>query len=490
MVTVTFITILLKAMSLATKTFTGTLWNSAEQIGRRGLNVAVTLLLAHFLVPEDFGMVAVTSSFIAIANGLMESGFKQALIRMENPTQTDYNTAFFANISLGLTSYIIIFMMAPVIANYFEEARLSTLIRVAGITILINAFQLVQGANLTRAMDFRALLMASVPASIVSAVVAVFLAYLGFGVWALISHLIIYALLSMMFIWRIGSWRPTLKVSRQSFRAMFGFGSRLFVASTIDTTFINIYIFVIAKVFTTTIAGYYFFADKIKDLIINLIVSSIRNVTFPALSTLQNDNVKLKDAYRKILQVTTFTVFPATVFLSALAEPIFYVFLPAYWEPAVPYLQLLCLAGVLLPVHSLNLNILQVKGRSDLFLRLEIIKKFMLVIILIISINYGITGVLIGRIIASVLGYIPNSYYSNRLINYPLKEQLIDFMPALVLSGIVGGLMFLLTNILDLTALTELLIFAIFGVTLYLTVAYTLNMEAMKHTMRAVGFQR
>jgi O-antigen/teichoic acid export membrane protein len=476
-------------MTLASRTLNGILWNFAEQIGRRGINVVVTLLLARFLVPEDFGLVAVMSSVITIAGGLMDSGFKQALIRMDNAVQVDYNTAFFANLGLGVAAYIIIYSAAPKIAAFYEEPGIAILIRAGGIAILINAFSIVQHAVLSKKLDFKALLMASVPASLISGVAAVVLAYLGFGVWALIWQMIVYALLSMVVLWRMGNWRPTLAASRRSFGEMFSFGSRLFAASAVDVIFRNLYIIVIAKVFTTAIAGYYFFADKIKDLIISQLVNSIQTVTYPALSTIQNNDEKLKAGYRMLVRITTFTLFPAMAFLAALAEPLFEVLLPANWQPAASYLQLLCVGGMLIPLHSINLNILTVKGRSDLLLRMELIKKTMLVVILAVSVQFGILGVLIGRIITSILGYIPNSYFSCLLIDYPVKEQLADFLPALFLSGMVGGLTYSSVVMLNWPAVTELWVFGLLATVLYLGTAYSLKMQALNLAMQIIKMQ-
>jgi O-antigen/teichoic acid export membrane protein len=466
-------------MTLARQTITGVMWNFSEQIGRRGINVLVTLLLAHFLVPEDFGLVAVTSAIIMVASGLMESGFKQALIRMEHAGPVDYNTAFFSNIGLGVVAYAGVFMLAPVVAGFYEEPRLDALIKVGGILILINAFQVVQYAILSKGMDFRSLLMASMPASIVAGVLAVFFAFIGIGIWALVAHMMLYALLNNVFIWRRSDWRPALVVSRKSFREMFGFGSRLFVASTIDIVFRNLYVVVIAKVFFATIAGYYFFAGKIKDLVVNQLVYSIMTVLYPALSTVQHDSEKLKDGFRKALRLTTFILFPSMAFLAALAEPLFTVLLPDNWLPAVPYLQILCIAGLLIPVHSINLNILKIKGRSDLFLRLEIIKKMILVVILSISLQFGIFGVLVGQIFASVVGYVPNSYYSGKLVNYPAKEQLGDFMPALFLASAIGVAAYILVAMLDWPAFVELCALGVLAVVLYVSLAYVFKMKAL-----------
>jgi len=471
-------------MNLAGKTIRGVLWSFSEHIGRRGINVVVTLVLTRFLAPEDFGLMGVMSSVLAIAGGLMDSGFRLALIRREDATQADYNTAFFSNIGLGVAAYAIVYAAAPTIAGFYDEPDIGVLTRAGGVVILINAFSVVQNAVLSREFDFRSLLLASVPASLISGVAAVVLAYLGFGIWALIGQMILNASFSSIFLWRNSSWRPTLAASRRSFHEMFSFGSRMFAATALDTVFNNLYVIVIAKVFYVSIAGYYFFADRIKELIINQLVSSIKTVTYPAFSTIQNDNSRLKDGYRKVLQVTTFTLFPAMSFLAALSKPLFDVFLPDIWAPAVPYLQLLCLAGIMIPVHMLNLNILQVKGRSDLFLRLEILKKTMLMVVLVISLKFGIFGILIGRVIASVLGYFPNSYYSGKLINYPIREQIVDFLPALFLSSVIGGLVYASVTLLDWAASTELAVFGMLSGPLYLALAYLFKMEALDLAMR------
>lgn len=476
-------------MTLANRTVEGILWNFAEHIGRRGINIVVTLLLTRFLAPEDFGFVAIMSSVIAIASGLMDSGFKQALIRMENAVQVDYNTAFFANLGMGSAAYVMLYAAAPKIAGFYGEPSIGVMIQACGIVILINAFSVVQSAILSKNLDFKALLMASVPASLISGVAAVVLAYFGFGVWSIIGQMILNALLFLAFLWHIGSWRPTLVASRRSFHEMYSFGSRLFAASTLDIIFSNLYVIVIAKFFNASIVGYYFFADKIKELVVSQLVSSVKTVTYPALSTIQNDNLRLKDGFRKVLRVTTFTLFPAMVFLAALSEPLITVFLPDNWMPSVPYLQLLCLTGILMPVHILNLNVLQVKGRSDLFLRLEIIKKFILVVTLMISLKFGIYGILIGRIITSILNYFPNSYYSSRLINYPIREQLADFLPTLSLSGVIGGLVYTSVALLDWPALAELAVFGILAAALYLFAAYVFKMEALELAIRLTKYQ-
>jgi len=473
-------------MSLANKTTTGILWNFTEQMSTRGIGIVVSLLLARFLVPADFGLVAMMAVFIAVAGSLMDSGFKQALIRKQGASQVDFNTAFYTNLTLGCLAYLLLFSAAPFIAGFYDETRLISLIRIAGIAILINSFRVVQSAILSRALNFKAQLKATVPATIISGITAVVLAYIGWGVWALIAQMLIAAFMVTAFLWSMKLWRPTLTFSRQSLNDMFGFGSKLFLSDFINTVFSNMFVVVIAKIFSATVAGHYFFAENIKNLVLNQLVSSISTVTYPALAVMQHDNVILKAGYRKIVQITTFLVFPAMAMMAALAEPLFRILLHDQWLPAVPYLQLMCIAGLLYPLHVINLDILRVKGRSDLLLYLEIVKKVSIVLILFVSVQYGVIGILIGQIISSVLAYLPNSYFSDKLIGYSVREQISDFLPGLVLSGAVAGVVYVALSVSNLSALAELIVFSITAATLYLLGAYALKLQALNLTLQIV----
>lgn len=474
-------------MSLTNKAITGFLWNFAEQISKRGIGIVITLLLARFLVPEDYGLVAMMAVFIGVANSLMDSGFMQALIRKKDADQIDFNTAFYTNLALGVLAYILLFSAAPYIASFYEEPDLIELVRVAGITILINSSQLVQSAILNRALNFKAQMKASIPASIISGTIAVLLAYIGWGVWALIAQMLISAFFITLFLWKMKLWRPTLAFSRQSLNEMFGFGSKLLLSGLLDTIFRNIYVVVIAKLFSATIAGHYSFAENIKNLVISQIVNSISAVTYPTLAILQDDDIQLKVGYRKVILITTFLLFPAMSFLAALAEPLFSVLLPDQWLPAVFYLQLMCIAGLFYPLHAINLNILKVKGRSDLFLYLEILKKILIVLILFFSVQYGVVGLLIGQIIGSVLTYLPNSYFTNELIGYSVREQIKDFLPNLLLSGTIAGIIYVAGSMSGLPALTELIMFGIAAMILYLLGAYALKLQALTQTLETLG---
>ena len=464
--------------TLHQKTITGIIWNFMEQLFRRGIQIATTYLLAWFLVPADFGLMAIMAVFFAIATSMMDSGFSQALIRKKEVSQIDFSTAFYVNLVLGILAYALLFIAAPFIASFYNESRLVELIRVVGLVVIINAFQMVQMADLTRKLNFKVQFSVTLPAALLSGVVAISMAVLGFGIWSLVTQMLVSSLAVTALYWKFNNWRPSKEFSRESFHDMFGFGSKLLLAGLIDTIFTNLYVLVIGKLFSTTAVGYYSFANQIQQLAVSQLSDAIQQVTYPAMATLQDDNISLKAFFRRIMQVVTYIIFPCMIGLAVLAKPLFQVVLKEDWLPAVPYLQLLCVVGLLYPLHTINLNILKVKGRSDLFLYLDIIKKFIGGGILLISIPYGIFGILIGQIVSSVLCYLPNSYYSIKLIDYSVSEQLSDFFPTLVIATSMGLFIYLIDLTLPFNGLVFLFIGISSGIIFYVVSNYLLKMQA------------
>jgi len=462
-------------MSLGKKATVGILWNLADQFARRGISIFVTLILAKFLAPEDYGLVAMMAVFIALGQSLMDSGFREALIRLENISTVDYSTAFYANIFLGVISYGFLFVAAPYIADFYDESRLIDLIRVASLTVVVMSFQIVQVASLSRKLNFKAQLKASFPASIISGGLAVVLAYCGAGVWALVAQMIVNAVVHTALLWLMEGWRPTRQFGWSSLRGMYNFGYKLFLSGALDTIFQNLYVIVIAKVFSVHLAGLYFFANKIKELLVQQIVQAIQKVTYPALASVQGESKKLKDGYKKIVILMTAILFPVILFVGAIAQPLFELFLPEKWYPAVPYFQLLCCASVLLPLHSVNVNILKVKGRSDLFLYLEIIKKSFNALVLFGTYRYGIEAIILGQIITSVINYIPNSYFSSKLIGYSVREQVADFMPTLLVAVFSAVIGFYIVETVDTHPLVLVVTLPVFMSLAYILLSFVFN---------------
>jgi O-antigen/teichoic acid export membrane protein len=327
-------------------------------------------------------------------------------------------------------------------------------------------------------LNFKAQFRVALPSSAFSGVVAISMAAMGFGIWSLVFQMLMFSFVSTTLYWIVNKWRPTKDFSVESLNEMFGFGSKLLASGLLETIFQNIYVITIGKLFSATLVGYYFFAQRIQQLVVEQLSGTIQKVTYPALSSIQDDNTALKSSYRKIIQAVTYVVFPCLIALAVLAKPIFSLMLKENWLPAVPYLQLLCVAGLLYPLHVTNLNILKVKGRSDLFLHLEIVKKIMMVIILLVSSKFGIFGILIGEVISSFLAYIPNSYFSIKLINYSILEQLHDFIPTSLLAFTMGVIMYAVGLFLPLGELTYVLVIGLVGATFYILANYLFKVPA------------
>ncbi|WP_053954390.1 lipopolysaccharide biosynthesis protein [Idiomarina zobellii] len=449
-------------MNLAKKTTVGVVWNFGEQLSRRGIGILVTLLLAKFLLPTDFGLIAMISLFIALGQSLMDSGFRQALIRSELVTKIDYSTAFYSNICLGLVSYLLLFFLAPVIANFYEESQLVELVRVSSLAIIINSFQLVQVASLSRKLNFKVQMFASLPSSFISAAVALTFASLGYGAWALVGQSLVFSGCQTILLWYFQGWRPAKSFSWNSLRNLYHFGYKIFLSGSLDTLYKNLYPLVIAKLFSSSAAGLYFLADKIRELVVSQLLHSIQAVTFPALSKKQSNKLELKAGYRRVIKVVTAIYVPVIVFFILVVPWLFDLFFSEKWKDAHVYLQILLIASLPLCVNSLNLNILKVTGRSDIFLVLEIFKKVLMTIILFITIPIGLEAVIWGQVCQAFLFYFPNKYYSGRLIGYSTLEQLKDVSFYYLFSSLSFILIYLFFLYFNVGTASKIILSALF----------------------------
>ncbi|WP_243032853.1 lipopolysaccharide biosynthesis protein [Vibrio cincinnatiensis] len=463
---------------LKDKTVLGVFWSFSEQMTRRGISVLVTLFLAYFLTPEDYGLVAMITLFLTLGNVLMESGFKQALIRKKEISELDLNTAFYSNISLAFLSCFLLFFIAPFASEYYNEPRLTLLIRVSSILLLFNSFQTVQAALLSKKIQFKKLLKANIPATGISSIFSILLAYYDYGAWALIWQMLIFSILSSFFLWLQSDWRPSLIFSLKSLRDMYQYGYKLFLSSVLEVIYKNIFVIVIAKYFSVSLAGLFFFADRIKDLLVTQLITSIQTVTFSSLSIIQDDSERLKNAYRKIMKVMTFSIFPILIVFSALSELIFQIFLPEKWLPSVPFLQIMCLSCLIIPITSINLNVIKVKGRTDWYLYLEIIKKSTAFLILFFTIEYGVIAILLGQAFSQIINYFPSVYFSSKLVNYNISQQLGDFIPNLILSMIVGCIVLVGQNLIYYPPIVELLLLSFASIFIFFSLALLFRMTS------------
>lgn len=427
------------------KAIKGVSWSFIDNIANSGITFLVGIILARILTPAEFGIIGMITIFIAVSNSIVDSGFSSALIRKVNAKNIDYNTVFYFNLCLGIVLYFILFLSAPAISRFFKEPVLISITRVMGIILIINAFGLVQRTLLVKEVDFKTQTKISLIASILSGFIGIGMALKGFGVWSLVGQQISRQLLNSIFLWVFNTWRPALEFSKESFNELFGFGSKLLISGLIDTIYNNIYYLVIGKFYSAVQLGQYTRAEQFNSIFSTNLTNVVQRVSYPVLCSIQDDDARLKLTYQRVIKTTMLVTFACMLGLAAIAKPLILLLIGAKWMPAVIYLQIICFAGMLQPLHAINLNMLMVKGRSDLFLGLEIIKKSIAVIPICLGIFYGIEFMLWGSVFLSFVAYLLNSYYSARLINYSTWAQLKDIFPSFLVSIFVAATMWSLT---------------------------------------------
>jgi len=423
-------------MSLRKSALSGMFWTFIQQISTQGISFIVSIILARLLLPEEFGLIAFLGVFIAIGNVFIDSGLNQSLIRTQNATQEDYSTIFYFNVLLSIIIYLVMYLSAPLIADFYNQPTLVEIVRIYGLVLIIGSFSLIQYTKLTKEMNFKKQMLISLPSLIISSTVSILMAYNDFGVWSLVWGALIKTSAFSIQLWLWSSWRPTFNISKERIKYHLNFGYKITLSALINTFFQEIYTILIGKFFTPAQVGFYNRANTLRQLPVKNISATLNKVTYPLFSKIQDDNVQLKNTNKKIMQMSVFLVAPLLLFMSALSEPLFRFLFTEKWLPAVPYFQILCLSGIVLPISSYNFNILKVKGRSDIFLKLEIVKKTLAVIVIFISFQWGIYGLLYGHLFLSIFGLLINAFYSGRLIDYSVWSQMKHIIPAIVLAGI------------------------------------------------------
>ena len=452
--------------TLKQATTKGLFWSSVERFSNQGVQFVFSIILARLLSPSDYGIIAMVTIFFAVAQSFVDSGFSNALVRKTDRVEEDLSTCFYFNIGVGIIAYIVLFLIAPLVANFYCQPILSPIIRITGLEVMLNSLCVVQQALFTIKIDFKSQAKITLSATVISGIVGILLAYQGYGIWALVWQGVASSIVRMGLLWLMSKWRPRTGFSKSSFNYLFGYGSKLLASGLLDTIYNNIYPIVIGKFYNPAQLGNYSRALGWAQLPSANITSILQRVTFPVLSAIQDDTLRLQNSYRRLLKLSAFIVFPLMMGLAAIASPLIRVILTAKWDGCVLYLQILCFALMLYPIHAINLNLLQVKGRSDLFLRLEIIKKIIGVVILIITIPLGITAMCLGMVFSSIICLIVNTYYTSRFIDVGLLTQLKDLRIILINSLVMGGGIYILTSFIDVEGL-KLVMGIVIGFLLY-----------------------
>lgn len=470
-------------MSLKDKTISAIIWSVGQQFGTKIIGFLITIVLARILAPSEFGLIAMLSVLVALGSNLSDSGLSSSLIRSSEVSPKEYSTVFFFNLIGSCVIYLLLFFAAPVIASFYDQHILIKIIRVYGIALIINAFFCIQSACLVKNMDFKTQTNIQLPASIGGGILGIILAKMGYGVWSLVWMNLTTSLISTILHWIYSDWRLIFVFDYPSFKQHFNFGYKMTLSGLLNTIYQNIYTLIIGKYYSATQLGFYSRAESLSQLPIGIISSTINTVTYPMFSKIADDDHQLKSVNKRLIQQLIFWNAPILILLCIIAEPLFRLVLTDKWLPAVPYFQILCLSGIIYPLHSYNLNILKVKGRSDLVLRVESIKKSLSVIGILGVISFGIYGLLYFQFFFNFFGYYINTIYSGKQINYHIKEQIFDFLPTILCSAIVGAFSYALDKFLigyfNLIAPFEILIISTFYFTAYLSVSYIMKMNAI-----------
>ncbi len=429
------------------------------------------IIMARILTPEDYGLVGMLAIFIAISQSLIDSGFSQALIRKQDRSEIDNSTVFYFNIGVGLILYFILFFSAPLIANFYNEPLLIPITRAIGLSLIFNSLVIVQRALLTIRLDFKTQAKASFVGAVVSGVVGIWMAHTGYGVWAIVWQQLTNLAIITLLLWILSHWKPVWAYSWTSFKELFSFGSKMLASGLLDTLYRNIYLIVIGKVFKASDLGYYTRAHQFTDFASSNITGIFQRVTYPVLCTIQNDDIRLADVYRRLLKTSAFIIFPLMMGLAAVAKPMIISFLTEKWLFSAVLIQILCFSQMWYPVHAINLNLLQVRGRSDLFLKLEVIKKINGVIMLCITLPLGLLAMCYGMIITSIIALIINTHYTGKLIHLGFIAQMRDLLPTLLLSFGVGAVVYATVTLISMNSWLALCLGVFEGIILYVVLA-------------------
>ena len=465
--------------SLKNKAVKGVGWSFLDNIAGQGITFLVGLVLARILSPAEFGILGMITIFIAISNSIIDSGFSNALIRKTDAKEIDYNTVFFFNLALSTLLYTILFIASPAISRFFKEPQLVEITRVMGLLLFINALAIIQRTLLVKRVDFKTQTKVSIIASAGSAFVGIGMALMGYGVWSLVGQQLSRQFLNTLFLWVFNTWRPALEFSIQSFKELFGFGSKLLLSGLLNTLYNNIYYIIIGRFYSAAQLGQYTRAEQFNMIFSSNLTSVVQRVSYPVLSSIQNEPERLREAYRKVIKSTMLITFACMLGLAATAKPVILILIGEKWLVAVKYLQIICFSGMLYPLHAINLNILQVKGRSDLFLKLEIIKKGLAVGPICLGIFLGIEYMLLGSVINGFIAYYLNARYSKGMINYSVLEQVKDILPTFIVSLCVAAVMWSIT-LLEVNNYLLLLIQCIVGTLMAGIIYEKLNLEEYK----------
>lgn len=461
------------------------IWKLMERGGTQGIQFIVTVVLARLLVPEEFGLIVLATIFVSIAKIFVETGFNTALIQKKEADEIDFSSVFYLSIMVAGLLYLCLFLSSPYIALFFNQPEFTNVLRVLSLILFFGAINSIQIAIISRNLQFKKLFISSIGAVVLSGVVGIVMAYANFGIWALVSQQLTNQIVITIILWFTVKWRPLIVFSITRVKRLFSFGWKLLVSGILDTLTSNLTNLLVGKIYSPTALGFYNRGEQLPSLIVNNVDGSIQSVMLPTLSKYQENTQRVKEIARRSIVTSSFIIFPMMVGLAVIAEPLIELLFTEKWLSAVPFLQISCAVYALWPIHTMNLQVMNALGRSDLFLKLEIVKKILSVAILIISLQFGIYALVWGGFISSVLSTFINAYPNRKLIKYSFAEQWRDLVPSLLLSLVMGFIVYTI-HWFELYKLLTLIIQIVLGIIIYVGLAKIFKLECYSYLIMTI----
>lgn len=468
--------------SVATK---GIFWSAVDKFAVQIGQFVVGIVLARILLPQDFGLIGMIYIFIALSQTFIESGLGTGLIQRQSRSEIDFSTLFVFNLIVSSFFYLILFFSAPYISSFFNQPRLTDLTRILSLSLFLNAFAIVQRTKLTIAIDFKSIAKSNVIGMFIGGLCGIIAAINEFGVWALVIQMLVSSLASSIYLWFVSNWRPSIVFSKKSFGSLFGYGSKLLLAGLYAQLLNNIYNICLGKFYSSTALGYYTRAKSFADISAGTIVSVLQQSTFPILASVQHDKEKLISIFSRMIRMSAFLVIPIMTLIALLAKPIVILLLTEKWISLIPLLQWMVFSRIFLPLSSLNLNLLNAIGRSDLFLKVDLSKLPLTLLAMVITIPLGVKSIVIGHVVTSAVFFVVNAYLPGKFYGYGAMKQLKDMMPFCFATIGMAAIVFMITCIID-NLMVQLFLGGILGAVMYLFICRLLKLEELKEVWQLI----
>lgn len=465
--------------------FTSLIWKLLERGGTQGVQLFIQIILARLLSPNDFGMLALVLVFINLAQVFIQSGFNTALIQKEEVDNEDYSSVFYLSLAIAGILYLLIYFLSPTFSKFYKTEELTAVLRILSLILFTGAINSIQNAVISRNMQFKLLFKSSLIAIIISGTFGILAAYNNLGIWALVIQQLTNQILITVILFFTVNWRPKLIFSYSKIKTLFSYGWKLLVSSLLEILYIDMSTLIIGRIYSPSILGFFNRGEQFPKTIVNNLNGSIQSVMLPTLSAHQMNTKRVREMVRRSIKISSFIVFPMILGMFAVSEPLIKIILGEQWLPAVPYLQIFCIIYAMMPIHTANLQAINALGRSDIFLKIEIIKKTIDIIILFYTIPKGVIAIALGQVLSGMIGSFINAYPNQQLLGYKYKEQLIDVLPNLVISIIMCVFIYMI-RFLNLSVYAQFITKVILGITIYLILVNIFHIESYTYLLNVL----